>query len=274
MNLTESIHLVGSGWLGFGISHDLDCHVYLVNGGTELALIDAGAGLECESIVANIRTEGLDPGKLKYVLLTHAHSDHAGGCKFWKDHYGARVFSSPEAARFVSMGDEDGISLSAAKAGGFYPADCHFLACPVDGELLEGDALQVGGCQLRAIESSGHCCGMLSFLMTDENRIDLFSGDTIFHGGKILMTNVYDCDFQQYVKSIQKLGRFSVDGLFPGPLCVAVNRGQSHIQKAVDSLARMTLPPNILITLRAGEKHVDLKSTRKPEAGRGTSTFG
>ena len=104
MKLTERIHVVGSGWLGFGLSHDLDCHVYLVNGGTELALIDAGAGLEVERIVANIRADGLDPGRLKYVLLTHAHSDHAGGCKFWKDRYGARVFGSPETAKFVTRG--------------------------------------------------------------------------------------------------------------------------------------------------------------------------
>ncbi len=246
MKLTERIHLVGSGWLGFGLSHDLDCHVYLVNGGTELALIDAGAGVELERIVSNIHADGLDPEKLKYVLLTHAHSDHAGGCKFWKERYGAQVFGSPETAKFVSRGDEQGISLTLAKAEGFYPADYHFPACPVDGELREGDLFRVGECQLRAIETSGHCCGMLSFLMTGEGRADLFSGDTIFHGGKILMTNVYDCNFQQYVKSVQKLGKLSVDALLPGHLSVALSGGQSHIQKALDCLARMVLPPNIL----------------------------
>ena len=87
---------------------------------------------------------------------------------------------------------------------------------------------------------------MLSFLMTSEDRTNLFSGDTIFHGGKILMTNVYDCDFQQYVKSIQKLRNLSVDALLPGHLSVVVSGGQSHIQKALDCLGRMVLPPNIL----------------------------
>lgn len=246
MKLTERVHLVGSGWLGFGLSHDLDCHTYLVNGGTELALIDAGVGLEADRIAANIQGDGLDPGKLKYVLLTHAHSDHAGGCKYWKDRFGVRVFASPEAGKFVSMGDEAGISLAAAKAGGFYPADYHFPACPIDGELREGDIFRVGDCELRAIETSGHCGGMLSFFMTTGGRTHLFSGDTVFHGGKILMTNVYDCDFQQYVKSLQKLDGLSVDVLLPGHLCLALSAGQSHIQKALDCLARMVLPPNLL----------------------------
>jgi glyoxylase-like metal-dependent hydrolase (beta-lactamase superfamily II) len=60
------------------------------------------------------------------------------------------------------------------------------------------------------------------------------------------MTNVYDCDFQQYVNSLQKLGKLSVDALLPGHLCVALSGGQSHIQKALDCLARMVLPANLL----------------------------
>ncbi len=184
MKLTDRIHIVGGGWLGFGLSHDLDCHVYLINGGSELTLVDAGAGVEVERIVANIRADGLDPSKLRYVLLTHAHSDHAGGCKVWKDRYGARVFGSPEAAKFVGAGDEDGISLKVAKAGGFYPEDYHFPACPVDGELRGGDTFRVGDCQLHAIETSGHCCGMLSFLMNGEGRRTSFPATRFSTVGK------------------------------------------------------------------------------------------
>jgi hypothetical protein len=40
LRLTERIHVVGSGGFGFGLSHQLDCHVYAANGRTEIALID------------------------------------------------------------------------------------------------------------------------------------------------------------------------------------------------------------------------------------------
>ena len=99
---------------------------------------------------------------------------------------------------------------------------------------------------LRASEASGHCCGMLSFWMSINGKADLFSGDTIFHGGKILMTNIYDCDFQQYVRSVQKLGKLSIDALLPGHLSVVLNGARYHIQKALDCFARMVLPPNII----------------------------
>ncbi len=237
--------MVGGGELGFGISHALDCHVYLIDGGSELALVDAGVGLEPERIVSNIRAEGLDLDRLKYLLLTHAHADHAGGCKQWNERFHVSLLASPEAGRFVRLGDESGISLTAAKVGGFYPPDYCFAACPVDRELREGQVVQVGDCEVHVFETPGHCCGMLSYMMTFQGKAHLFSGDTVFHGGKILVTNVYDCDLQQHVKSLRKLARLQVDVLLPGHLCVALDAGQVHIQKAVQYLDRMVLPPNI-----------------------------
>lgn len=246
MRLSERVYVVGSGALGFGLSHELDCHVYLVNGQTEMALVDAGVGLEPNRIVENIAAEGLDVEKLKFVFLTHAHADHAGGCSYWKDSFGVRVLGSPEAAKFVRGGEEAGISLGAARAAGIYPADYRFRDCDVDAELREGSICKVGDCELKVLETPGHCIGSLSYLMTVGNRTHLFSGDSVFHGGKILLTNVYDCDVQQYIRSVEKLACLSVDALLPGHLCVAIGGGQAHIKKAAECLARMTIPPNAL----------------------------
>jgi hypothetical protein len=46
---------------------------------------------------------------------------------------------------------------------------------------------------------------MLSYLMTVGGRTYLFSGDTVFHGGKILMINVYDCDFSAICKELAEV---------------------------------------------------------------------
>ena len=44
VKLIERVSLVGSGRCGVSLSTELDCHVDLVDGGEEMALIDAGAG--------------------------------------------------------------------------------------------------------------------------------------------------------------------------------------------------------------------------------------
>lgn len=246
MRLTERIYLVGGGSLGFGISEERDCHVYLIDGGSELALIDAGAGVTIEPILGNIRFDGLDPQRITSLLLTHAHADHAGGAHEWHQRFGADVVASVEAADYVTRGDEEKISLAIAKRGGFYPQDYQFHACSVHRTLKEGNVFKVGELEALAIETPGHCSGMLSFLVKEKAKTVLFAGDTVFHDGKILISNVWDCDLQQYVKSIQKLAGYKVDCLFPGHLTISLSDGNRHISRAWETLQKLSIPPSIV----------------------------
>ena len=74
----KDIYLVGSG--NFGISNMTDCNVYLVGSEESYALIDAGSGLQTEKILENIGKHGINGKKIKYLILMHAHWDHAAGC--------------------------------------------------------------------------------------------------------------------------------------------------------------------------------------------------
>ena len=79
MQLTERVYLVGSGSVGFSITHSSDCHIYLIDGGDELALIDAGTGLGKDEILELIEAHGFSLDDVRYLFLTHYHADHAGG---------------------------------------------------------------------------------------------------------------------------------------------------------------------------------------------------
>lgn len=48
MKLTDNVYLVGSGEIG--LTNQYDCHVYLIDGGSDAVLIDAGVGIESEKI--------------------------------------------------------------------------------------------------------------------------------------------------------------------------------------------------------------------------------
>lgn len=103
-----------------------------------------------------------------------------------------------------------------------------------------------GDLEAIAIETSGHCSGMLSFSLKEKDRTVPFAGDTVFHGGKILISNVWDCDLQQYVRSIQKLTGYTFDCLLPGHLTIALSDGSRHIAKAWETFQKLSIPASII----------------------------
>jgi metallo-beta-lactamase class B len=48
-----------------------------------------------EEVDGGMKKLGLDPTKIKYAILSHAHADHFGGGKFLQDRYGTRAIMSP-----------------------------------------------------------------------------------------------------------------------------------------------------------------------------------
>ncbi|MGW0815881.1 MBL fold metallo-hydrolase [Streptomyces viridiviolaceus] len=48
-----------------------------------------------QTLVPGLRSLGLDPSTIKYVVVTHAHGDHFGGAQYLADTYGARVMMAP-----------------------------------------------------------------------------------------------------------------------------------------------------------------------------------
>ncbi|MBI3764210.1 MAG: MBL fold metallo-hydrolase [Chloroflexi bacterium] len=247
MKLADRIYLVGSGIQGFGLTDDYDCHVYLIDGGDELAVVDAGAGLGVPQIVQNIREHGFEPGRVRHLLLTHAHGDHAGGAARMRAALGGpRVYIHADCAPFLREGDERAISLTDARRAGAYPNDYHFEPCGVDVELREGQAVTVGDLQLETIATPGHSRGHVSYRMKHDGRTILFGGDLVFFGGKILLQNTWDCDLRAHLDSLIKLRGAAIDVLLPGHLTFSLKNGQRHIDAALKIVDGLLVPPNFL----------------------------
>ena len=251
MKLTDRIYLVGSGSFGFNLTDDYltddyDCHVYLLDGGSELALVDTGAGRGTEQIVENVRLHGFDPGRIRHLLLTHAHIDHAGGVARLRTALdGPRVYLGRECAAFLREGDEQAVSLPAGRRVGLFPENLRFEACPVDVELQPGSALTVGDLQLEAIETPGHSAGHCSFLLRQGRQVTFFAGDLVFHRGRILLQNTWDCDLRAHLDSLIKMRDAGIDILLPGHLTLSLSQGQNQIDTALRYVDGLLIPPNL-----------------------------
>lgn len=247
MKLSERIYLIGSGRNGFSLTDSLDCHVYLIDGGSELAIVDAGGGRSTGELVDAIASHGLDPARVAHIILTHAHFDHAGGCAALHAALpSARVYASEVCAPWIRDGDDAAISLDIARAINAYPRDSVLHPCPVDVELRDGDTVAVGDLSLTVLDTPGHSDGHIALLLDDGATRSLFAGDVVFAGGKIVLQPTYDCRVMAHVQSLRKLRSLEITSLLPGHLAVCMLDGQSHIEAANAYLDALTLPPQAL----------------------------
>lgn len=248
MRLAERIHIVGSGSLGFDLTDPFDCHVYLLDGGEELALVDVGSGMGAEAILERVREDGFDPARIGHLILTHAHGDHAGGAARMRRLLGERpaVYLSAETARYLREGDEEGTSITVAKAAGIYPPDYRYESCPVDVELVAGARVRVGELELSVLATPGHCDGHVSLLLEHDGRRALFAGDVVFFGGKVMLQAIHDCRLDRLIASLRSLRGLGVDALLPGHMNVCLAGGQRHIERANEVLDRLLVPEQMV----------------------------
>ena len=246
MRIAENVYLLASGALGTGMTHPNDCNVYAVRCGHEFVLIDSGVGRETGCVLNNLAADAIDLGKVHSLFLTHAHLDHSGGARQLREALDLRVCASAECAKALEAGDEGAISLDVAKRAGIYPQDFEFSSCPVDRVLVDGERFQMGNYEVEVVATPGHSHDMLSYLFRSPRETMLFCGDTLFFGGKILLSNLYDCNVQDYVCSLRKLARQPFDGLFPGHHLWVVRGAAVHLKTAIDTLDRLLLPSNLI----------------------------
>jgi glyoxylase-like metal-dependent hydrolase (beta-lactamase superfamily II) len=182
-------------WPGSGLRYTL---AYLVSGRTGLALIDTGWPTEqaWSALCASITQTGHDITDLKYMLVTHAHSDHLGLAARVREASGALVGMHPaEKATLrrseprepqvgrVHLSDwlrsrgapEDQADQVAAMMTGAVRVHRELARPDFD---VEHGSLPLGtGTALRAVWTPGHTPGHLCFY--DERQDVLLTGDHV-----------------------------------------------------------------------------------------------
>lgn len=182
---------------------NLSINAYLVNTGTNLVLIDTGAGELFGNasglLVANLRAAGYLPEQVDTILLTHIHGDHSGGLSIG----GVRQFPNAtvhvderDLEYFVTRKDSPEepqslrtrIAQSRATVGPYLDAK-RVVPIEHDGEIIGGIA---------SSRQSGHTPGHTAFLVRSEGHEMLIWGD-IVHSAEVQfehpeVTAEYDVD--------------------------------------------------------------------------------
>jgi metallo-beta-lactamase class B len=133
----------------------------LIKNNSEAILIDGGIPGSAKMLINNMKTVGVSPKDLKWVVFTHAHYDHAGPLAEVKRLTGAKIASSTESAALAERGGKDDIHFA-----GKYP----FEAFKTDRYLKDGEAIELGEISLKAHFTPGHTPGSLSWTWTDQRE--------------------------------------------------------------------------------------------------------
>ncbi|MGH9007275.1 MAG: MBL fold metallo-hydrolase [Acidimicrobiales bacterium] len=146
-------------------------NTYLV-GSDELAVIDPGPELDghLDGIERAARAAG---GRIRWVLVTHHHPDHAPA---------ARPLADRTGAQYLAHGHPEGVDPDRKVGGGF---------------VLEGP-----GFRLRAVHTPGHASDHLCWML--EERSILFSGDHVMQGSTVVIKPP-DANMTEYLGSLRGL---------------------------------------------------------------------
>jgi metallo-beta-lactamase class B len=143
-------------------------------------------------IVGGMQKLGLDPKQIKYIIISHAHTDHIGGAEMLQKRYGARVV----------MGAPDWEAVAK------YPNRYKTMAPKRDIVATDGMKITLGGSTVTIWLTPGHTPGTLSYTFTvfdRGRRVNVaYSGGTAFN----FVNNTPDPgirNFQIYIDSQKKM---------------------------------------------------------------------
>jgi metallo-beta-lactamase class B len=140
-----------------------------------------------EEIVGGLKKLGLDPAKVKYVIITHAHGDHVGGAKLMQDRFKSRIV----------MGGQDWDSIEKSVNG--YPEGKPKRDIVAD----DGQKITLGDTSVTIVTTPGHTPGTLSMIFPVKDR-----GQTLYvayAGGTAFNFPSTVPNFDIYIRSQEKM---------------------------------------------------------------------
>jgi len=196
--------------------------VYLLNGGTEYALIGGGMIHIVPDVLAQLEEFGIDQEKIKRLIILHAHFDHCGIVPFLKERWPwARVCASsrakellmtPKVIQSMDMLNKGVLAMhqrekEAERLG------INFAEIDVEEILEDKSSFFCGNVELETIEVPGHSSCSIALYAPSEKA--LFASDA---GGIPSESGIFcaaNSNFDQYQESLEKMVKYDVEFHLP-----------------------------------------------------------
>jgi metallo-beta-lactamase class B len=146
-----------------------------------------------DEILDGMKKLGLDPGRVKYVILSHAHGDHDGGAKLLQDEIqGVHLIYGAQ--------DWEAVDKSTNHMGGKPKHD-------VVGD--DGMTISVGDASVRIVTMPGHTPGTLSYLFQVRDNDKPLR--VAYVGGTAIPFNADAAYYDRYIASSKKMAKAAAE---------------------------------------------------------------
>jgi metallo-beta-lactamase class B len=169
-----------------------------------LILIEGHAGLSFEREWAAMEAVGLDPKRVKYVLATHEHGDHAPGAYLWRVVTGAKFVCSEEMAYTLQH------HIPGNTGYGLHPP------VPTDVRIAADAELDLAGLKVRALRIPGHTAGSMAWHFQKSGKTFVAFGDLIMPRGVLGYSGSVNFSATDVLASLRKLRDLKADLVLPG----------------------------------------------------------
>jgi len=174
--VAPGVILVDTGYVRPGVAA-----AWIVKGGASAAVIETGTARSVPHLLSALAAQGIAPGAVSHVIVTHVHLDHAAGAGALLAHLpAARLVVHPRGARH--MIDPSKLLAGAAEVYGGMEAIRSLygdvLPAPAARviEAPEGTVVDLGGRTLRMLDTPGHA--KHHFVVLDVATMGFFTGDS------------------------------------------------------------------------------------------------
>lgn len=181
----------------------------------DLILVNIGMPENVDLVFASIRELGFNPKNIKYLLITQAHFDHAGGV--------AEVQRRTQATVVAGHGDV-GLMQRGGKGDHVFDDQLSFPAVANIKSVNDGDLIELGKLQLTTISTPGHTPGSSSWIMTIDDdpsgpsQVLLMSSMSVLPDAVLVENPRYPLVIRDFQQTFKKLNQYRPHYLLPDHL--------------------------------------------------------
>ncbi len=181
-------------------------NAHVVSRGDAFFMVDSRLESNAPALADDMRGHGFDPARLRAIILTHGHSDHAGGATWFHREFGTRVIAGAADVPILAAGANDPLCPTSDRARDRLASDQAARFTPSAPDVTIGTEVALDGLvgfPGTVVPMPGHTAGSLVVTIPGAAFVgDLFRGAIV---GSSAEVHFYMCDLEANRRDINAL---------------------------------------------------------------------